>query len=258
MKKTNVSALGALVILTGLVSGCASEDAATPATPVAPSTTATETAEAAETVFEDYILLGEAPEDGAPRALWAGQLDSLAYYVRPSEEFKAAFSGDDMFAFNQLAGQYFLEQIVDSEVLDVKDVDVIREHATGLSDLLTPELAEELAAAEPRWDDVLFPTNLGQNGMTADPDRETESGTRYSSVEVTLTELDVTEDGERPVLVYEAETVRPVLGGAGQSLDEHRSIVGTFEVVDVDAQWRIASVETEMTTLTTEPGEQLG
>jgi hypothetical protein len=255
VNKTHVSALGALVLMATAVSGCASEEAQAPAAPTAVETTAEPTH---ETVFQDFLILGDAPDADAARPLWAGKLDTLAYYVRPSEEFKNTFSGEDMFAFNQLAGQYFVEQVVDSEVLDVKDADAIQEHATGLSDLLTSELAAELAAAEPTWDDVLFPSNLGADGMTADPDRETVSGTRFASVDVTLASLDVTEDGERPVLVYQADTVRPVLDGAGEPRDEHRTILGTFEVDDVDGQWRISSIDTELTGATTAPGEQLG
>lgn len=254
MNKTHATALGALVLIATAVSGCASEEAPAPAAPTAAPTTAEPTH---ETAFEDFLILGDAPESGSARALWAGKLDSLAYYVRPSEEFKDTFSGEDMFAFNQLAGQYFVEQVVDSEVIDVKDTDAIQEHATGLSDLLTAELAAELAAAEPTWDDVLFPSALGAHGMTADPDRETVSGTRFSSVDLALAELDVTEDGERPVLVYQADTVRPVLDASGTPLDEHRTTRGTFEVDDVDGQWRISSIDTELTVATTEPGEPL-
>lgn len=253
MNKTPVGALGALVVLTGLLTGCASEEATAPAAPTAAATT---TEPVRETVFEEFLVLGDAP-DGDAAPLWAGRLDSLAYYVTASEDFKATFSGPDMFVFNQLAGQYFVEQVVDSEVIDSTDADEVREHGTGLSELLTAELAAELAAAQPEGDDALFPSALGSDATTADPARETVSGTRFASVDVALTALEVTEDGERPVLVYEATTVRPVLDAAGAALDEHRVIAGTFELDDVDGQWRISSVDTEIATQTTAPGASL-
>lgn len=251
MQTRHVSALGALVLIAGLVSGCASEEGGRPA--------ANLTAGAArETVFEDFIVVGEDPGDGGPRALGAGELDALLAAAVVADEFPSSLTDDDRRAMNDVAGRYFLEQVVDSEVLDVKDVDAIRAHALVGSELLTPELAAELAAAEPRWDDVLFPTNLGAVGMTADPGRDTVAGTRYASVDLVLSRFAVAEDQVRPVLVYQADTVRPVLGAAGEPVDEHRTIIGTFTMDQVEGQWRISDIATELTTATSAPGKSLG